>query len=120
MIQMSFGIPPSVGHCYWHRGNGKILTDEARDWKETTSFHAQLFQGKRPRIQGKAIVEITVFWKNKRRRDCDNLLKLTLDALKGICFEDDCMALPRFMDFSIDKERPRIEVKIYEKDDKNP
>lgn len=57
-------------------------------------------------------MRIWVFWNDGRRRDADNLLKLTQDALTGIVWTDDMYCLPRVMDWHIDRGHGRMEIEI--------
>jgi Holliday junction resolvase RusA-like endonuclease len=64
----------------------------------------------------KVVVEYTIWWPDKRRRDASNLEKLLLDSLEGIAYDDDRWAIPRCVDFSYDKGHPRIDVVCRRKD----
>lgn len=110
MRKIILPLPPSVNHCYIQTPQGSALTAKARDWKELAAWEARTtLKGWRVCDQ-KVILEIWVFWADRRRRDTDNLLKLLQDALKGVVYTDDYWALPRVMDWQIDNKRPRIEV----------
>ena len=60
----------------------------------------------------KTIIEIRVFWKDARKSDCDNRIKL-FDCFNGTIWEDDHLCLYRFMDYDIDRKNPRMELVIY-------
>jgi Holliday junction resolvase RusA-like endonuclease len=109
-IDFSLPLPPSVNHCYGRARWGVYLKKDAKLWKKSAVEIISAAMTGHRKIPGKVIVEITIFWENRRRRDSDNLLKLTLDSMGGVVFKDDHVALPRIMDFSVDQERPRIEV----------
>jgi len=53
------------------------------------------------------------YFPNRRKKDTHNTLKVLMDSLEGILYEDDYWALPRIMDFGIDKDNPRLEVVAY-------
>ena len=61
----------------------------------------------------KVVCELIVYWPDKRRRDASNLEKVLLDGLEAAgVVDDDKWFLPRWMDFSYDKNDPRVEVKV--------
>lgn len=122
-IKLALPLPPSVNHCYQNtKHRGRMLTDEGRNWKFSAGVLARqalvynewydLDYLKNKKI----VMEFSVFWKDKRRRDCDNLLKLTQDSFSEILYPDDHMVLPRIIDFFYDKDNPRIEITVYPKD----
>lgn len=65
----------------------------------------------------KVVVEYEVYWPDKRQRDPSNLEKLLLDALEGLVYDNDKWALPRCIDFMVDRTNPRVEVACYRKKD---
>jgi crossover junction endodeoxyribonuclease RusA len=115
-LHITLPIPPSVNHTYFTAKNGqRILTTDAKHWilgaqsramERVVLDHWEMTTGE------KVIVEMWCYWPDKRRRDTHNLDKLLLDSLEGVVFDDDKWALPRWMDFSVDKENPRVELAI--------
>jgi crossover junction endodeoxyribonuclease RusA len=118
-------IPPSVNHCYVRRGkvyfkNGKrkkrmmnVLSPVAEQWmKDARDSNLTALQNSQWECTDdkKVIVDIWVFWPDKRRRDAHNLLKLLCDSLEGFVCKDDKMMLTRIQDFDYDKSNPRVEV----------
>lgn len=54
------------------------------------------------------------FFPDARRRDTHNTFKILFDAIeRGGLYKDDKDILPRVMDFEIDRENPRVELKFY-------
>jgi len=53
------------------------------------------------------------YWPDARKRDVDNQGKAIFDALEhaGV-FDNDRWALPRYIDFDIDRQNPRVECVI--------
>ena len=103
-------LPPSVNHTYTRTPNGSALTRQAREWKELAQWEAKTTLRYWKICDQKVVLEIWIFWADRRKRDCDNLLKLLQDALQGIVYTDDRWALPRVMDWDVDNSRPRVEV----------
>jgi len=104
-------LPPSVNHCFLRRGKFTFKTTEAKQWQEAAALKAKAWW-KGEVLQTKVILNVWVFWNDRRRRDCDNLLKLTSDCLTGIVWVDDYWALPRIQDWTIDKGNGRIEIEV--------
>jgi len=104
-------LPPSVNHCYHRRGKATFKSEEAKAWTESAMWRAKAWY-RGPLRKTKTILNIWVYWNDGRRRDCDNLLKLTADALTGIVWVDDYYCLPRVIDWQIDKGNGRIEIEL--------
>lgn len=54
---------------------------------------------------------------SRRAGDCDNLAKAVLDALNGVCYEDDSAVTSLQVEKIQDKENPRIEVELCQRAD---
>ena len=84
------GIPPSVNHYWKSRNCGKFIrhyvSKEGKEFKR--NLDAIIPEGRQ--IRGPVSVSITLVMPDKRRRDVDNYLKATLDALQPKAIEDDC------------------------------
>lgn len=119
-------IPPSVNHCYVRRGktyykNGQkkrrmmnVLSKPAENWmSQARDLCLEALKDAHWTVtdKEKVIVDIWVYWPDRRRRDAHNLLKLLCDALEGFVCVDDRMMLTRIIDFDFDKGHPRVEVK---------
>lgn len=115
------GVAPSVNHMYRNFNNHgrrmRVLSSDAETWSYAVSMLAK----KEVRDTGwtmakkgeKVVAEVEVYWPDRKRRDVENLGKLLWDSLEGIVYEDDSWILPRYMDFAVDRENPRIEIKCY-------
>jgi crossover junction endodeoxyribonuclease RusA len=115
-------LPPSQNQIYQvvrrgRRGGRALiaLTPQAVAWRAAARTHAQAWAaqvGWRPTTHTKVKVAIWVWWPNPRRRDPANLLKLLLDALEGVVYDDDRWALPQIVDFAVDPQAPRVELAV--------
>jgi crossover junction endodeoxyribonuclease RusA len=79
--------PPSVNR-YWRNWRGRIvISAEGRAFRESVrALHANADTfGPDVRL----LVAVDVYPPDRRKRDIDNLMKATLDALEGCVFEDD-------------------------------
>ena len=119
-LEFQLPLPPSLNNCYRNvKINLRIMTPEARNWKLAAQALAMLAmkkQGWKKTEKEKVVVEQKFFWPDARKRDCSNCEKILSDSLNGIVFDDDCWLLNRVMDFEIDRENPRVELKIYRKE----
>ena len=89
MIEITVPWPPSVNR-YWRQFQGRmIISAEGRKYRE--AIIQQVFvEGLVKRLTGELKVTIEAFRPDERRRDLDNLLKSTLDALAHAgLYEDD-------------------------------
>jgi crossover junction endodeoxyribonuclease RusA len=88
-IDITVPWPPSVNQ-YWRQFQGRMLISaQGRKYREAIIQQVWL-EGKIKRITGDLKVTIEAFRPDERRRDLDNLLKSTLDALAHAgLYEDD-------------------------------
>ena len=119
MNEINLVLPsvPSLNHVYRNvKINLRIMTPIGKAWKENVQWIAATERTKQRwefSSNEKLVMELEIFWPDRRRRDADNCLKLLADSLEGILFEDDKWILPRVINWDVDKEAPRVEVKIY-------
>lgn len=117
-LTMSIPIPPSVNHMYIHKKNGsKILTKKAKGYiKEiqTICKKSKKEQGwKTDKEYVWYVMDLYFYFPDKRKRDSHNCLKLLLDCLEGLLFENDYYILPRIQYVTLDRDNPRVEVVFY-------
>lgn len=85
MHQVSIPFPPSVNH-YWRHANGRVyISERGKSYRQAVGFACF---GLQP-LTGDVAVEIQVSAPDRKRRDLDNLLKASLDALSGWLWHDD-------------------------------
>ena len=108
---LTIPFPPSANR-YWRfpRGLGyPLVSREARSYKKLAAAKA-IQQGVKL-IDGDIQVRIYAFRPSKRG-DIDNMLKVSLDSLKGIAWKDDSqisfLTVARFED----KANPRLEIEF--------
>lgn len=107
------GKPISTQHAYLQRGKMRFMRKVAVDLKRSYQFQA-VDQYKGKPLEGKLEVSILLFFGDKRKRDWDNFHKLSMDALTGIVWEDDSQIEKAIVYKGIDKENPRIEIRVNE------
>lgn len=113
MIELTLPWPPSVNHYWMRNKNGSVRICQAGiDFRLAAVAAARqkgILPGK-PMFTGDVTLYITAFPPDHRRRDADNILKCTLDALgtgkKGVekanVFVDDCC----IQKFTVEKMKP--------------
>lgn len=117
-LTMSIPIPPSVNHMYIHKKNGsKILTKNAKEnikELQTICKKSKKEQGwKTDKECVWYVMDLYFYFPDKRKRDSHNCLKLLLDCLEGLLFENDYYILPRIQYVTLDRDNPRVEVIFY-------
>jgi crossover junction endodeoxyribonuclease RusA len=118
-MKLILDVPPSVNHMYRNaKVNGrtiKILTPNAKLWLKENDVKIQQFikDSGWIKAEGKVIVYLWFFFKDSRKRDTHNCLKILMDLMEecGI-YSNDMYALPRIIDFEIDRSFPRVEIKL--------
>lgn len=124
------GTAPSVNHMYENRTQPyrdkhgrprmrriKVLSQRAEQYQALAVSTANLWRNKVgwQTPKGKVIVNLWYYWPDNAKRDTHNTLKLLLDCLEAAnIYENDRYALPRIMDFEVDRKNPRIEIEIQE------
>lgn len=108
---LTLPYPPSSNR-YWRNVKGRVVVSrEAREYKKTVAKLALVQRGSEKAIAGRCMV-VAHFYRPARRGDLDNLLKVVLDALRGIAYGDDSqityIAASRFES----PKEPRAEVTI--------
>lgn len=117
-LTMSIPIPPSVNHMYIHKKNGsKILTKNVKKYikeLQTICKKSKKEQGwKTDKKYVWYVMDLYFYFPDKRKRDSHNCLKLLLDCLEGLLFENDYYILPRIQYVTLDRDNPRVEVVFY-------
>ena len=89
MIELTLPWPPSVNH-YWRSYRGMVvISQEGRKYRSAVAEQLIMQNGVKS-IQNKMKMTIEAWRPDNRRRDLDNLLKATLDALchAGLYYDD--------------------------------
>lgn len=89
MIELTLPWPPSV-NTYWRTFRGRMIISAAgRDYRNAVAEQVLIQQGA-VHFEKPLKVVIEAWRPDRRRRDLDNLLKASLDALSAAgVFEDD-------------------------------
>lgn len=121
VLLLSLPVPVTENHAYFYRMGRKNLNSIAKKWMsnaEEITVEEIKKQHWKTTVKQKVIVEIHTYWPDARIRDTHNSYKLLFDALENAkVFDNDRYAMARQIDYSIDRENPRVELKIYVKED---
>ena len=108
---VSFTLPyPPSANRYWRSYRGRVVkSEEARAYQQEAGWIAK--------ASGfdctKSDVAITVkVYRPQKSGDLDNFLKVTLDSLKGIIYDDDKQVKVIHAERYDDKHNPRVDLLI--------
>lgn len=120
-LRFELPIPPSVNHLYRTFTNKqgrriRVHTADAKKWFSHAGWPIKdaINRSRWKPLDEKCVVDLWVWWPDRHTRDCDNLNKALMDALKMYdVVTDDHFCLPRWQDYDYDKLRPRVEVCVW-------
>lgn len=116
-LKLSLPLPPSVNHMYYNtRNGGKHLTKRAEDYirQSRALINLAIEEQKWYKQEGSIwyYVDLVFFMPDRRIRDSHNLLKLLLDVMEGVIYDNDYYAMPRIQSVEYDTQNPRAEIFI--------
>lgn len=88
-----------------------VVSNEARSYKEQAGWLAKGAQV--DMINGDVSLTVKVF-RPQKRGDLDNTLKVLIDSLKGIVYQDDDQVTEIHAFLHDDKHDPRVELEVTE------
>lgn len=87
------------------------MTEDAKRLKLDYHYEARAqYRGVLQR--GPLSLSLRLYFRTKRRVDCDNFNKLILDALTGVVYADDSQIRSLHIFYGYDKEKPRVEITV--------
>lgn len=112
-MKLTLPLPPSVNH-YWRsvviKGAVRVLMSKAgREYKEHCRLVATAHRT--TRLDGEVRVAGTVYMA-RLGTDLDNRVKPLLDALTGICYDDDKQVAEIHLVRDLDRGNPRVELTV--------
>jgi crossover junction endodeoxyribonuclease RusA len=108
-VSLVLPMPPSANRYWRTYRNVVVVSDEARAYKTGVKESAKE-QGAFI-LSGPVAVYVDVY-RSRKAGDLDNRLKVALDALKGVAFEDDAQVVEIHARRFDDKNNGRIEITI--------
>ena len=89
MIRLELSImPPSVNSLWVNKPNGRYKSKKGKIFEETARNELKKQFRYKPLANGLK-VHISLYFKDKRKRDIDNYNKAILDSMTEIVYEDD-------------------------------
>ena len=83
-------LPPSTNHAYYFGGKGKtFMTKAGKEFKELVRLISISKMNNNHMLEGRLRIRFDLYFKNKRKSDVDNRIKICLDSLQKIVFEND-------------------------------
>jgi len=112
---------PSVNHMYY--GKTRRLTTKAQKWFADSRTICIEEMHKQGWLKDKKsvwfYVDMDFYFSDRRVRDSHNTLKILMDALQGIFFNNDYYCMTRINKVLYDSDNPRVVIKIYPVDYNN-
>jgi len=108
---MTITLPPPVSaNRYWRNFRGRmVVSAEAKAYKEQVAWIARA-AGVEP-ATGNVAVTLRVY-RQAKRGDLDNSIKVSLDSLIGVAYADDSQIVRIVAERYDDKRNPRVEVEV--------
>ena len=107
------GNPISDNHLYGHRAMGKrvikYMTAKGKAYKKLATMAVK--EPYEP-YEGDVVVDVKVFFGDKRKRDVHGHLKALLDSFEGILYLDDKQIKVITASKFYNKEMPRVEMTV--------
>ena len=104
--------PIPVNQKYFVVHGRMILSSKYRDTKEAMEWEIKsAIKGKKPYTECVSLL-IHFYYGDNRKRDIDAYLKILLDAMSEIVYEDDVQIKEMHVFKLVDKEDPRIEIEL--------
>lgn len=113
-LKLVLPIGPSVNHAYKFVRGKRFMTAQAKEYialVHRVVTEEKTVQCYKPEKDGVWLVcEITYYYPDRRQRDSHNLIKILMDSLEGVAFNNDRYVMIREQDVLYDKENPRLEL----------
>ena len=108
---MKITLPyPPTANLYWRMFRNRIVKSaDARNYQKRVALIARGFR----KLVGPVGIHVKAY-RPRRIGDLDNTLKVVLDALRGIAYEDDKQIISIHADRYDDKANPRLEIELCE------
>ena len=106
MTVLTLPLPP-LANRYWRLGRGHLYrSQEAEVYRQTVAVLGKHY----PEHYGNVVVTLRVYRK-RHAGDLDNYLKVLLDSLQGVAFQNDRQVTAILATLEpVDKANPRVEV----------
>lgn len=89
-----------------------LLSTKYRDAKEAMQWEIKSTWGNFAPLEGSVELNIMFYYGDNRKRDIDAYLKILLDSMSGIVYEDDSQIDAMHVYKEVDKEKPRTVIQV--------
>lgn len=108
-----YTLPITLNQAYRFNGHFKTFYMTKKAATAKAQMRGQVgVQWKESPLEVPVSVDVTTYWHNARKRDIDNTLKMTLDALNGIVWKDDSLIIDLNTHKRVDRRNPRTVIHI--------
>ena len=112
-LLMDLPLPVSINHMYYNtKHGGKRLTARAEAYVRVSRALINLaIQEQNWYKQSKSVwyyIDLVFYLPDRRVRDSHNMIKLLLDVIQGLAYENDYYIIPRIQAVEYDAEAPRV------------
>lgn len=113
-FRVTLPVPPSLNNAYKNVKRGRVLTKEAKDYKESAKQHIEkLARQFRCPVGARFALSMKLYFSSNHRRDVSNCAKLPEDALSEVLGFDDCRVDRLLVERSgVDAANPRCEITL--------
>lgn len=102
-------LPVNQKHVFAH--GRLILTQKYRETKEAMQWEVRSVWKGEP-LQDDVTLNVMFYYGDSRKRDIDAYLKILLDSMSGIVYEDDAQITELHVFKDIDKSEPRTVIQV--------
>ncbi len=106
-------IPPSVNAIWINKPSGRYKSSKGKEFEKLANLEIKS-QYKGKVLKNKLKVSISLYFKDKRKRDIDNYNKGILDAMTGIIYQDDSQIEELYVFKKIGCGFDKVEISIEE------
>ena len=111
---LSLPYPPSA-NVYWRNFQGRtVVSQEARNYKAQAGWLAKSQSAEL--LDGDIAVTLKLY-RPQKKGDIDNRIKVLLDTLQGVCFENDSQIVELHVFRYDDKNNPGVVVELWQVED---
>jgi crossover junction endodeoxyribonuclease RusA len=110
MLKFTLPYPPSVNHYLAHVGR-VYRTQKANDYKEIVGW---ILHDQEIDPLEKSLAVTIYAYRPRKAGDIDGILKVSLDAMNKLAYQDDKQIVELHVYRRDDKHNPRLEIEISE------
>lgn len=116
-LKFSLDIPPSVNKLWIIKRDGKrALTAHARQYMSNIRAYSMLIVDESSwKITSRdewVYMDLVFYFPDRIIRDSHNCIKVLMDGLEGVVFENDYALMPRIQAVELDEFNPRVVVTL--------